>query len=145
MPASVKCERYPAKASIHFRLVSVKYYGVQDCKLNSIGEGIIEFIVQGQKGMGMGKDYDCKWSVEEGTNIFPKFVKFSPYTNPRSYQDGYNEITQRINSGYPDPIRQMFFVEKIHGPKIVTVYCKFSFPTLSGWKDQVETIFIEVE
>jgi hypothetical protein len=144
MPGSIKCERYPTKASIHFQLVSVRYYGLPNCKLDSIQEGVIEFKVQGQKPIGSGQDYDCRWSVEESTQVSPKFVKFSPYTFHRDYKDGYNEVFQSINSGYPDPIEQRFFVEKIQGPKIVTVYCKFSFPTLSGWKDQVEAIFIEV-
>jgi hypothetical protein len=115
-----------------------------NCKLDDIQEGRIEFIVQGQKPIGLGQDYDCIWSVEESTKVSSKFVKFSPYTSPRSYKDGYNEVFQTINSGYPDPIPQTFFVEKIQGPNIVTVYCTFSFYTLSGWKDQVETIFIEI-
>lgn len=144
MPSSVKCERYPTKASIHFKLESVKYYGLSNCQLNGFHDGIIEFVVQGQKPIGTGQDYNCKWSVEDSTKVTSKFVRFSPFMNPPNYNDGYSEIFQSINSGYPDPISQKFLVQKIQGPKIVTVYCTFSFPTFSGWKVQVETIFIEV-
>ncbi|HYT45695.1 MAG TPA: hypothetical protein VEP90_25445, partial [Methylomirabilota bacterium] len=101
----------------------------------------------GQRPQNQGQDCECIWTVEDGTKVSPKIVEFSEYLSNRSYNQGNGpcEVRQIINSGYPYPINQNFFVRRLAGSNIVTVICKFSFPTLTGRKELVETVFIEVQ